>query len=300
MNIIKPKKLNIGDTIAIIAPSGDCDSNKIINAKKYFENKGYNVKLSLNISKQNNYLAGSDNDRANAINQAFADNDVNAIVCARGGYGALRLVNKIDYDLIRKNPKIFCGYSDITILSTILLKRAGLITFSGPMAQSDFSTDLICSYTENSFFKTLSSNLIEICPKSPKCYGIQKSTEGIIWGGNLSSIVSLCGIDFIPDEKFIFFAEDLNEPVYKIDRYFTQLFNIENFKNNIQAIVLGDFLDIDSSEYFDALFENIAKEYNIPIVSGFAITHNNEKDTVPIGAFARLNGDKLCINNYLA
>ena len=152
MNLIKPKNLKIGDTIAIIAPSGEVNIEKINSAVKYFESKGYNVKLGNNLTKCKNYLAGSDTERAEDLNNAFLDEEVNAIICARGGYGAIRLLDKINYDVIKNNPKIFCGYSDITALSAIILKNTGLINFSGPMAQSDFSND-INTFTENKFFE---------------------------------------------------------------------------------------------------------------------------------------------------
>ena len=299
MNLIKPKKLNLGDTISIIATSGECDKDKIYSAKSYFECKGYKVKLSKNIFDKNNYLAGNDEDRANAINCAFEDSEVAAIICARGGYGALRIIDKIDYNLIRNNPKIFCGYSDVTILNAMILKRAGLITFSGPMAQSDFSSENICMYTEDKLYKALTTDLIELKADYPKYYSKNITAEGIVFGGNLSTISSLCGTDFVPDEKFIFFTEDLNEPAYKVDRYITQLLNISKFKNNLQAIVLGDFLDIDNNEYFDNLIHSIAEKNNIPIISGFKLTHDIQKDTIPIGGAAVLNGDTITIKDYL-
>ena len=125
------------------------------------------------------------------------------------------------------------------------------------------------------------------------------NAKGILFGGNLSTLTSLCGIDFIPDEDFILFAEDLNEPVYKIDRYFSQLLNIKQFKQNIKAIILGDFLDIDNKDYFDDFFNNLAKELSIPIISGFPISHGIKKVTVPYGATATLENSLLRIDNFM-
>ena len=197
MNLVKPKILKTGDTIAIVATSGDCDAEKILNAKIYFENNGYKVKLSENIFYKNNYTAGSDEDRANAINEAFADEQVNAIICARGGYGALRIIDKLDYELIKNNPKIFCGYSDISILCAMILKHSNLITFSAPMAQSDFGVSKINTYTEKCFYNALTASKLKIQFEDSKLCSEYQDAEGIIWGGNLSSIVSLCGIDFL-------------------------------------------------------------------------------------------------------
>lgn len=288
MNLIKPKKLKKGDTITIIATSGNVNIEKIKEGVKYFHEKGFNVKLGKHIEKTDKYMAGSDIERLEDLHNAFADEEVNAIICARGGYGAIRLIDKIDYSIIQNNPKIFCGYSDITALSAMILKKTGLITFSGPMVQSDFSTkDKLDKFTENSFWRTLTQNDIQIKPQELKTYK-EGEASGILWGGNLATIVSLCGQDFIPNDKFIFFTEDLNEPVYKIDKYFHQLLNIPEFRNNIQALVLGDFLDVDNQEWLEELFEEIGEELQIPTFGGFPISHSSTKATIPYGGYGTL------------
>lgn len=289
MNIIKPNKLKNGDTIAIIAPAGVVEKDKILNSVKYFESLGYKIKLGKNIFKSDRYFAGSDNDRLEDLHNAFEDKEVNAIFCARGGYGAIRLVNKINYELISNNPKIFCGYSDITALSLMFFKRSGLITFSAPMPKGDFQPEKLDEFTVSNFWSTLENCDIKITAPELKTYKCGDA-RGIIWGGNLATVCSLCGLDFIPDENFIFFAEDLNEPVYKIDRSFRQLLNIDKFKQNVCAIVLGDFLGIDEyKEQLDILFNEIAQELNIPVYGGYQITHDKTKVTVPIGAIGQLN-----------
>jgi len=287
MNLIKPEKLKKGDTLAIIAPAGKVETELINKAVCYFTSMGYKVKTGSNLNKTWRYMAGSDEERLEDLHNAFLDNEVNAVICARGGFGAIRLVNKIDYEIIKRNPKIFCGYSDITALSAMLLKNAGLITFSGPMAQSDFSVDDIDSFSEQSFFKTLSDSQVDICADNLKIYK-EGSVSGILFGGNLATIASLCGCDFVPDEEFIFFTEDLNEDVYKIDKYFRQLLNIEKFKNNISGIVLGEFLNVDNNEYLDELFYELSFELDIPVYSGYPVTHSKRKVTVPYGARATL------------
>ena len=289
MKLIKPNKLKKADTIAIIAPAGQVEEGKILNSVKYFESLGYKIKLGQNLFKSDRYLAGSDKQRLDDLHNAFADKDVNAIFCARGGYGCLRLIDKIDYDLIKTNPKIFCGYSDITALSLMFLKQAGLITFSSPMPKGDFQPEDIDKFTANGFWQALTSDSLTITAPNLKTYK-KGDVKGILWGGNLATVCSLCGTDFLPNEKFIFFAEDLNEPVYKIDRSFRQLLNIDKFKQNVCAIVLGDFLGIDEhKEQLDTLFNEIAQELNIPVYGGYQITHAQTKVTVPIGAIGQLN-----------
>ena len=268
-----------GDTIGIISLAGACKKELIKKAIQNIEVLGFKVKLSKNIYNQDRYLAGSDEGKLEALYKFFQDPEIKLILNARGGYGSIRLINKIDYDIIKANPKPFCGFSDITALLLMFYKKCGLITYHGPMACSDFGEINIS--TKESLFKAINNKPLEVT--GTKIYR-QGSAEGILWGGNLSTVVSLCGQDFIPDEDFIFFAEDLNEPVYKIDKMFTQLFNIEKFNKYCKAIILGDFLDVDNKEWLEELF----KSFTLPTVGGFKITHAEEKITLPVGKFAKL------------
>lgn len=291
MNYIEPNSLTKGDTIEFIAPAGVIrDKDAIERAKKYFENKGFNVKYSKHLFNQYNYLSDTDENRLEDLHNAFLDKDVNAIICGRGGYGCLRLIDKIDYNLIKCNPKLFCGYSDITVLSAMFLKRANLITYSGPMAKGDFGSEQQSEYTIHNFFKTVTK---KECTYNAEKMFYKGETSGILFGGNLASIVSLCGIDFIPDEKFIFFAEDLNEPMYKLDKMFTQLFNIEKFRKNVSGIILGAFLDCGYPEQLDEFVKDLAISNKIPTLSGFKITHEHDKITVPYGKIARIKDNQL-------
>lgn len=308
MNLIKPKKLNKVDTIGIIALSGVIENKEnILKAKRYFEDNSYKVVLSENIFDENRYLAGSDEKKVEELHKFFENPEIKMILCARGGYGAIRLLDKIDFELIKNNPKIFAGYSDASAIEAMIYKKTGLITFYAPMAQSDFGGvnvgEEVSEIVEESFFRTLeNTGNLEISPdeeKSKIYYDGQ--CEGILWGGNLATIASMCGLDFIPDEKFIFFAEDLGEDVYKIDKMMIQLLNIEKFRENLSGIILGDFLDIENEKHFDELFFEIGSKCRIPILSGFKITHAIEKITLPYGAKAGFSTEdkNLHIQSYL-
>ena len=230
MKITVPQKLKQGDTIGIIAPAGVItDKNALERGISYLKNLGFNIKLSDFVYERDRYLAGSDDIRAAQINNFFADDSVDAIICARGGYGSIRILDKIDYSLIKKNPKIFAGFSDITALQLMIYKKTGLVTYSAPMICSDFGQECVNDYTMLNFFNIVMKNFSQKFDG----YSIQdnKKVEGILWGGNLSSLVSLCGLDFLPKQSFIFFIEDLNEPVYKIDRMLQQLLNIKDFRH---------------------------------------------------------------------
>lgn len=290
MNLIKPEKLNLGDKIGIIAPAGCVDGEEKANfAKDFFEKLGYKVVFGKNIFNKNKYLAGTDEEKLEDLHNFFADTSIKAIFCLRGGYGSIRLINKIDYDLVRKNPKIFAGFSDITALSIMFLKRAKLVTYHAPMFQSDFGVKDISDFTLTNFLNAITLERSE----HYVAQNVYKSgnAKGITFGGNLSTVASLCGQDFIPDEDFIFFAEDLNEPVYKIDKMFTQLLNIPQFKKNIKGLILGDFSDIDNKKWLEDLFFEISAELNIPTLGGFKITHEKDKITLPIGVNAEINNN---------
>lgn len=304
MNLIKPKKLNKGDIIGILALSGAIeDKETILRAKKYFEDKDYKVVLSENIFDKNRYLAGTDEKKVEELHKFFANPEIKMILCARGGYGSIRLLNKIDFDLIRNNPKIFAGYSDVSAIESMILTKTGLITFYSPMASSDFGKEEISEFVEKSFFDTLqNTDCLDVSPynEKSKTY-FAGEAKGVLWGGNLATIASLCGQDFVPQEKFIFFAEDLGEDTYKIDKMFTQLLNIEIFRKNLAGVILGDFLDVQNQEHFDELFFEIGEKHKIPILSGFKITHAKDKITLPYGAKAEFSTlDKvLKVGNYL-
>lgn len=275
-----------GDTIGIIALAGACDKEKVKQATLNLEGLGYKVKLSQNIYDENTYFAGSDDIKVEELHKFFQDSEIKLILNARGGYGSIRLINKIDYSIIKAYPKPFCGFSDITALLLMFYKKAGIITYHSPMLCSDFVD--MNKFTIENFFSAINGSKIDF--QATKIYK-NGSAEGILWGGNLATIVSLCGQDFIPDEDFIFFTEDLNEPVYKIDKMFTQLFNIEKFKNNCKAIILGDFLNIDNNEWLDNLFYS----FQVPTFGGFKITHSLEKITLPIGKHVQLKNGNFTI-----
>lgn len=292
MNIVKPKKLQKGDCIGIIAPCGVMkDKERLYKGVEFLKNLGFRVKVSDEIFAQKRYLAGEDDVRVGEIEKFFADDEVKGILCARGGYGAIRIIDKINYDIIRNNPKVFCGFSDVTALSAMFLKCAGLITYSAPMINGDFG-DNISDFTLENFKNALmSDDVLE--------FGgdvlIEGDARGISFGGNLATLTSLCGTDFIPDEDFILFVEDLNEPAYKIDRMLTQLSNIDIFCKHIKGVVFGEFSDVDNYDYLQEIKLEFAQKHNIPALDGLKITHSKDKITVPLGEIAKIEDEKFIL-----
>lgn len=287
-------ELKKGDKIGIIALAGSCDKDAMTYAGQYFEGLGYKIEFSKNINDEYAYFAGSDEDKVSELHRFYSDPSIKLIMNARGGYGSIRLLDKIDYSLIKKNPKPFVGYSDITAILLMIYKKTGLITYHGPMFCPDFAGKAFRDDNLNFLQDALKSKSITI--SGNKTYKKGKA-EGIIWGGNLTTMATLCGQDFIPEEDFILFAEDLNEPVYKIDRMLQQLLNIKQFRDNCKGIVFGEFLNTDNEDWLDTYFTNLVKRYPIPVSGGFNITHNGVKVTIPVGKKAILDNCNLVIKS---
>lgn len=300
MRIIKPKRLTKKDVIGIISPASSPDDSTLIEKGiTYLEKLGYKVKVGNHVGKYNGYLAGSDEERVNDFHQMFRDKQVKTIICVRGGYGAVRLLDKIDYKIVRNNPKIFVGYSEITALQMAIFNKTGLITFAGPMLTSDFANE-ISSFTEENFWCNITSNKKIGKLKHPytKLPAITRgSTSGRIVGGNLAVLTSLIGTNYFPDlRKKILLLEDVQEKPYKIDRYLNQLRLNKAFKL-ISGIILGRFVDcyehdpekrtLTLGEIIDSYFHKL----DIPIIYTFPHGHIKDKITIPIGINVKVNAN---------
>ena len=228
MILQKPKKLNKKDVIGIISPASSPDElSRIQSGVKYLESLGYRVKVGTNVGKNHGYLAGTDQERVDDIHSMFKDKNVKAIFTLRGGYGAFRLLDKIDYRVVKNNPKIFVGYSEITSLQMAFFEKAGLITFAGPMVAVDFY-DEVSPYTNELFWATITSNkkLGKIkYPENQKMPHLQKgSVSGRLIGGNLAVFAALLGTDYFPNlTGKILMVEDIGELPYRVDRMLNQL-----------------------------------------------------------------------------
>ena len=293
MEYILPKKIEQGATIGIVALSGAIESKEsVLQGVTKLKELGFNIKLSEHLFDKKRYLAGEDAIRAAELEKFFSDPEIDCILCARGGYGAIRIIDKINYDVIKSNPKAFCGYSDTTAFSVMMLKHAGLITYSSPMLVGDFGVENSSKYTLYNFIKGINGDKLEF-----KVSGNEtNSADGIIWGGNLTTLASLCGRDFLPDEKFILFIEDINEPVYKIDRALAQLSALPQFCKNINGIVTGDFSGVNNILDLQEVLEEYTNELNCPLWQGLKWGHEREKVTLPIGKICQINHNVITIN----
>jgi muramoyltetrapeptide carboxypeptidase len=302
MPYIKPKKLKKGEVIGIISPASSPEDLILVNRGiKYLESLGYRIELGKNINKNRGYLAGTDEERVEDIHQMFKNKNVKAIFCLRGGYGAFRLLDKINYNLIKKYPKIFVGFSEITSLQMAFLSKANLITFAGPMVVPNFSKN-VSKYTEENFWRLITSSKKVGKLKFPESNTLPNINTGIstgrLVGGNLAVFVSLIGTEFLPDLKDkILFLEDVGEYPYKIDRMMNQLRLNKVFKN-IKGIILGRFVDCfehDPNKKTLTLSE-VMNDYlsgiKVPSVYTFPHGHIKEFLSIPVGIRTKLNATK--------
>lgn len=299
MKIIKPKRLKKGDLIGIISPaSPPSDLSRIESGVKYLESLGYRAKVGKNAANQNKYLAGTDEERLDDFHSMFLDKEVKAILSTRGGYGASRLLDKINYSLIRRHPKIFVGYSDITALQLSILKKTGLITFAGPMIAVDF-WDNVDPFTEEKFWKLLTSSkkIGKLQnPNSEPFYSITSGRcEGKLIGGNLSMIISLLGTQYLPSFKnSILFLEEVNEKPFRIDRMFNQL-RLSKIFNEVKGIILCRFVDCYENDSKKVSFKlnDVIVDYfeklKIPVVYNVKHGHIKQNITLPVGVKTKIN-----------
>jgi len=302
VNYNKPRKLRRGELIGIISPASKPTDNKLIeNGVSYIEGMGYKTILGNNVGKVRGYLAGTDVERVEDIHQMFGDKKVKAIFCLRGGYGAFRLLDKIDYNLIQKNPKIFIGFSEITALQMAFLHRANLITFAGPMVVSNFSNE-ISSYTEENFWGTITSaskpRRIQIIANQQFSKNNVDEASGQLIGGNLSVFSALIGTGYLPELKNkILFLEEIDEPPYKVDRMFNQL-KLNSMFKKLKGIILGSFsgcIEQDKNKKSLTL-EEVWNDYfdtiKIPVIHSFPHGHIKDMVTFPLGIKMKMNVKK--------
>jgi len=303
--IIKPRRLRKGDTVGLIAPASNMNEDESIRiAADIVESLGFKSRLGEHIFKRNEYLAGTDQQRAYDVNGMFADDDVDAIFCVRGGYGSSRILPYLDYDLIARNPKILLGYSDITSILTAIHSKTGLVGFHGSVLKHSFS-----EYTLNEFKKVV------MHPTSPTRIGAAPPFEtdegrvdaqnrltriaggtasGPLLGGNLLLISRLLGTEFEPDFRGrILFLEEIHEEPYKIDRMLTHLWLAKKLQQ-VAGIAFGRFTDADASGNsfsIEEVLRDRCSKLGIPVVRGYMIGHVQDQTVMPIGIEAELNAD---------
>ena len=314
---IKPPRLQKGDSIGLVTPATYLTEMQLREAIKQFARLGFKVRYTPNMLVRKGYLGGTDQQRADDINRFFADESIVGVICGRGGYGSARMLPYLDYETIRNNPKVFMGYSDITAMLYAIYKNTGLVCFHGPMGTSDYN-----DYTTRYFKEVLMSPSdsltyanpdpeplmaltdqgeeigAEMLVENPLVTIAPGTAEGVLIGGNLSLVTSLCGTAYDIDlrDKLVF-LEEVGEAPYRIDRMLTQLLLDPTKLPAAAGVILGMFSDCEAEDeskslsLTQVLYDRLAG-LGIPVLYGLSFGHIKQNTTLPVGIRARMDADK--------
>jgi muramoyltetrapeptide carboxypeptidase len=301
MTLLKPPPLQPGATVGIISPSGSPDPDRLDAGIRYLERQGYRVIVGEHAGDARGYLAGLDHHRASDIHRMFADPEVGAIFCSRGGYGSGRLLDALDYDLIRSNPKPLVGLSDTTALQLSLLTRTDLVTFTGFALTWDLRNGVPDLFTERALWSVLTST-------DPLSLALLEEVDlrvlhggravGPLIGGCLTLLCTLIGTPYLPDLRgAILLLEDIDEAPYRIDRMLNQL-RLTGVLGSVAGIVFGEFKDcftpeeMERSLSLEEMVADLTAGLTIPIISNFPYGHGDRRLVLPVGVPVELDADR--------
>jgi muramoyltetrapeptide carboxypeptidase len=314
---LKPAPVKTGDPLAVVAPAGRVDEKAVAGGVRVLETLGFRVTLGRHLREARGYLAGPDEARAEDLNEALADPDVRGIICARGGYGASRILWQIDYEAARQDPKVFVGYSDVTALHLAFARETGLVTFHGPMVES--LGEKLTRFTLDSFARAITStDPLDVLPvpdnyPTPRLLGAGRAT-GPLAGGNLSLITALMGTPYEMDARGrVLVLEDAGEEPYRIDRMLAQL-GLSGKLAQAAGVAVGELVGCEArpadaaegregsvgSEGADGprhlgveevLTDHLAS-LGRPVLSGLPFGHGRDKWTLPLGVPATVDAYK--------
>ena len=289
-----PAALGENACFAIVAPAGPArlDAQK---ASQWFTERGYRCRIYPGVEQAQGYLAGPDQQRLQDLHDAFADPAIDAILCMRGGYGSMRLLDQLDFQLIRRNPKPLIGYSDITALHTAIYRHSGLVTFHGGMLNADLLGAKLPP-TESSLLAQLSGHVRAGEPiVHPEGYALSSVLPGVasgaLLGGNLSMLGATMGtLAELDTQGCILFIEDVNEPLYRVDRLLTQL-RLAGKLEGVKGVLVGDFAGITTAALVPLLEQTFAP-LGVPVLAGWRSGHCDPNVCLPLGARVRLDSER--------
>ena len=284
--MIVPKPLKVGDKIGIAAPAGIFEITELEKGLAVINQMGLVPVVDDDVYKRDRYMAGTDQHRARHLNRLFANDDIKAIICARGGFGCLRVLPFLDYELIREHPKMLIGFSDVTALLVTLGQRSGLAGVHGPTVTSLGAGD----EQSRERLQTVLADYgpVDLEPESPVV--IQSGVAcGVLVGGNLATLCHLVGTPFALDlAGKVVLIEDVNEAPYRIDRMLTQMRMAGCFQG-MAGLVLGSFESCGTKEEVLQVIEDVFADFKGPILGGFEIGHGKKNMSVRVGTKVALN-----------
>ncbi len=281
-----PPYLKPGDTIGILCPSGYMPYEKASTAIETLKEWGFRIVVGKTLGNQYNYFSGTDEERLADLQQMLDDNSINAILCARGGYGMGRIIDALSFKKFKKHPKWIIGFSDITILQSHIFSNFKIASLHAPMAAAFNDGE-----NKNRYIQSLHDALIGRKATYSSCgnqYNQNGKASGILAGGNLSLLINIFGTSSdIKTEKKIFFIEDVGEYIYNVDRMLYQLKRCGKL-DNLAGLIVGKFTDMkDTTIPFGQTIEevvyNIIKDFDYPVCFGFPVSHEKENYALKIG-----------------
>lgn len=299
LTMIKPKALRKGDMLGLVAPASPIYEPEVFDEMlTNLKELGFRLKLGKSVRKQYGYLAGQDNERVQDLMTMFEDSEVDGIMCIRGGWGSNRILSDIDYEIIRSNPKVFCGFSDITSLHLAIYKFAGLYTFHGPVGKSLWNTFTTKAFENTVMNPKMTSYRIPSEQRNDSFSITSGKATGKLLGGNLTVLTTLIGTDYIPSfDESILFLEDIGESVYRIDRMMNHL-KMAGILDQINGFIFGKCTDCDAdsnSLKLKEVLHHYIKPLGIPAFYGAMISHEDNNLTIPVGIEAEMDADKKMI-----
>ena len=302
---ILPRRLQPGDTVGLVSPANATyEREPIAIATEALQALGFRVKESPHLRARYGQFGGSDAQRAAAINEMFADDGVAGIIAMTGGSGCNRIVDKLNYALIRRKPKYFGGFSDLTSLVNAIQQQTGLVTFHAPVAASEWNGFSVAHFkalvmdAEAPLLRNPSGergdNLVQTQDRVTTLRG--GKARGHLVGGNLAVLASLAGTPYFPDCRgAILFLEEINEYIYRVDRMLSTL-RLCGALDRLAGVVIGKFTKCEPGDGYgtltlDEVFDDYFKPLNVPVYRGAMIGHIKRKFTIPVGAEAEIDAD---------
>ena len=305
--ILRPRALRSGDTVGLVSPSTYvADPNQLINMELTAQMFGWKTKVGKQVGRREAKLGENIPDRIADLHEMFADKEVKGIICVRGGYGTPQLLDGLDYDLIRRNPKVLLGYSDITGLHLAIHQKTGMVTFHGPTGLSPFT-----DFSQNWFKRAIDTKPMGVLgnpteqnsfrPAHPLRTIKSGKAKGRLIGGNLTLVSCLMGTPYEPDVRGkILFLEDVGEEPYRMDRMLQQLALAGKF-DQCAGVVIGECVDCGPRQFEPSItfnytlgevLDRVFSRVKVPVFYGLLIGHTADQITLPVGVLASMDADR--------
>lgn len=289
---MKPSPLKPGDTIGIIAPASPFEAEAFDKGIELLQGMGFATKTAVGLYERQGHLAGSDLRRIHQLHTMMDDDEVQGVMCARGGFGSLRIIADLDYNLLRNKIKPFIGFSDITALHMTLQQQLGWVTLHGPMVTSLARSDPATRQAFYAWVTGQGSDHLDLA--GARCLQAGRA-RGVLKGGNLSTLCHLTGTPFAGNYRdAILMLEDTGEAPYRIDRMLTHM-RLAGAFEGLAGLVIGTFDHCGSEEQMDMLMLDHFGSLAIPVLSGVAVGHGKRNLTLPLGVMAHLDTSEVTL-----